>query len=135
MLPRESRSPRRQRRVRRQADVSAVESLEKRTVLSFSTLGYSLPDLTISGEAGPRGALGRNDRRVGLSPEHWGKQHHRAAVAVAADGNSSGRITLRVNQLSRCAGVHDSRIGLQESEVVKRVVPAGNFQRAGAVSK
>ena len=58
MLPRESRNSRGQRRARRQTDVSALESLEKRTLLSFSTLGYSLPDLTITGETGPRAAWG-----------------------------------------------------------------------------
>ena len=58
MLPRESRYPRGDRRARRQTDVSALESLEERTLLSFSTLGYSLPDLAISGEAGPRAAWG-----------------------------------------------------------------------------
>ena len=58
MLPRESRNPRGQRRARRQTDVSALESLETRTLLAFSTLGYSLPDLAISGEAGPRAAWG-----------------------------------------------------------------------------
>ena len=58
MLPRESRNSRGQRRARRQTDVSALESLEKRTLLTFSTLGYSLPDLTITGEAGPRASWG-----------------------------------------------------------------------------
>ena len=58
MLPRESRNSRGQRRARRQTDVSALESLEERALLSFSTLGNSLPDLTISGEAGPRAAWG-----------------------------------------------------------------------------
>ena len=58
MLPRESRYPRGQRRARRQTDVSALESLEERALLSFTTLGNSLPDLTISGEAGPRAAWG-----------------------------------------------------------------------------
>ena len=38
--------------------MNALERLEERALMTFSTLGYSLPDLTISGEAGPRAAWG-----------------------------------------------------------------------------
>ncbi len=38
--------------------MKALERLEERALMTFSTLGYSLPDLTISGEAGPRAAWG-----------------------------------------------------------------------------
>ena len=58
MLPRESRIQRLNRRARRRTDLTALEVLEERTLLSFSNLGYSLPDLRISGEAGPRAAWG-----------------------------------------------------------------------------
>jgi hypothetical protein len=58
VLPRETRYPRQERRARRQTGLTVVEQLEERTLLSFSNLGYSLPDLTISGEAGPRAAWG-----------------------------------------------------------------------------
>ena len=58
MLPRESRYPRPERRARRRTDLTALEGLEERTLLSFSNLGFSLPDLTISGVVGPRAAWG-----------------------------------------------------------------------------
>ena len=58
MLPRESRIQRLKRRARRRTDLTAPEGLEERTLLSFSNLGFSLPDLTIRGEAGPRAAWG-----------------------------------------------------------------------------
>jgi hypothetical protein len=58
VLPRESRIPRQERRARRQTDLTGIERLEERTLLSFSNLGFSLPDLTITGEAGPRAAWG-----------------------------------------------------------------------------
>ena len=58
MLPRESRIQRLKLRARRRTDLTALEVLEERTLLSFSNLGYSLPDLRISGEAGPRAAWG-----------------------------------------------------------------------------
>ena len=60
MLPRESRIQRQLRRARRRTDLTAPERLEERTLLSFSNLGFSLPDLTIRGEAGPRAAWGGN---------------------------------------------------------------------------
>jgi hypothetical protein len=58
VFPRESRNPRSERRARRQTALTALEGLEERTLLSFSTLGFSLPDLTVSGQAGPRAAWG-----------------------------------------------------------------------------
>jgi len=39
-------------------DLTALEQLEARELLSFSNLGFSLPDLVISGEAGRRAAWG-----------------------------------------------------------------------------
>jgi len=58
VLARESRQTRRERRARRRTDLAALERLETRALLAFSQLGFSLPDLTISGEAGPRAAWG-----------------------------------------------------------------------------
>jgi hypothetical protein len=58
VLPKEFLNARGQRRARRQTDVSTLESLEERALLSFTTLGNSLPDLTITGEAGPRASWG-----------------------------------------------------------------------------
>jgi hypothetical protein len=60
VLPRVSRIQRLNRRARRRTDLTALEVLEERTLLSFSNLGFSLPDLKISGEAGPRAAWGGN---------------------------------------------------------------------------
>jgi len=58
VLPRESRTQRLERRARRRTDLTALEVLEERTLLSFTNLGYSLPDLKVTGEAGPRAAWG-----------------------------------------------------------------------------
>jgi hypothetical protein len=58
VLPKESRIQRLNRRARRRTDLTALEVLEERTLLSFSNLGFSLPDLKVSGEAGPRAAWG-----------------------------------------------------------------------------
>jgi hypothetical protein len=46
------------KRARRSTGLVTLEQLESRALLAFSTLGYSLPDLTITGQAGPRGAWG-----------------------------------------------------------------------------
>lgn len=52
VLPWESRSARRQPRAIRRKDLTAVESLEGRQLLSNTALGYSLPDLQLTGSAG-----------------------------------------------------------------------------------
>ena len=54
----ENRQARLLKRARRQTDLTAPEQLESRALLAFSTLGFSLPDLTITGQAGPRAAWG-----------------------------------------------------------------------------
>jgi hypothetical protein len=46
------------KRARRRTDLAAPEQLESRALLAFSSLGFSLPDLTITGQAGPRAAWG-----------------------------------------------------------------------------
>jgi hypothetical protein len=46
------------RRVRRRTVLASPADLEKRALMAFSSLGVSLPDLTITGEAGPRAAWG-----------------------------------------------------------------------------
>ena len=58
MLPRKSRRVRPVRPVRRRTDLASTADLEQRTLMAFSTLGFSLPDLTISGQAGPRASWG-----------------------------------------------------------------------------
>lgn len=58
MLPRETLRARDDRRARRRTDLAALEQLEGRQLLSYSSLGYSLPDLQISGLAGPVASWG-----------------------------------------------------------------------------
>jgi hypothetical protein len=58
VLSREFQETRAARRARRSTDLTQLERLEERTLLAFSDLGFSLPDLAISGEAGPRAAWG-----------------------------------------------------------------------------
>ncbi len=58
MLPRDSRYSRHGQRAIRRTNLTALEQLEARELLAFSNLGFSLPDLIISGEAGPRAAWG-----------------------------------------------------------------------------
>ena len=52
MLPWETLRARDDRRARRRTDLAGLEQLEGRQLLSYSSLGYSLPDLKISGLAG-----------------------------------------------------------------------------------
>ena len=52
MLPWETLRARDDRRARRQTDLAALEQLEGRQLLSYSSLGYSLPDLQVRGQAG-----------------------------------------------------------------------------------
>ena len=58
MLPWETLRARAERRARRRTDLAALEQLEGRQLLSYSSLGYSLPDLRISGLAGPVASWG-----------------------------------------------------------------------------
>lgn len=52
MLPWETLRARDDRRARRRTDLAALEILEGRQLLSYTSLGYSLPDLQVSGTAG-----------------------------------------------------------------------------------
>ena len=63
----ENRQARLLKRARRRTDLAALEQLESRELLAFSTLGFSLPDLTITGQAGPRAAWGGVLQRLGDS--------------------------------------------------------------------
>ncbi len=58
MLPWETLRAREDRRTRRRKQLAAPEVLEGRELLSYTSLGYSLPDLTISGIGGPAAAWG-----------------------------------------------------------------------------
>jgi hypothetical protein len=58
VLPRDSRYSRRERRALRRMDLTALERLEARELMAFSNLGFSLPDLIISAQAGPHAAWG-----------------------------------------------------------------------------
>ena len=58
VLPWETLRARDDRRARRRTDLAGLEQLEGRQLLSYSSLGYSLPDLQISGLAGPVASWG-----------------------------------------------------------------------------
>jgi hypothetical protein len=58
VLPWETLRARDDRRARRRTNLAALEELEGRQLLSYSSLGYSLPDLRVSGLAGPVAAWG-----------------------------------------------------------------------------
>jgi hypothetical protein len=58
VLPWETLRARVERRARRRTDLAALEQLEGRQLLSYSSLGYSLPELQISGLAGPVASWG-----------------------------------------------------------------------------
>jgi hypothetical protein len=58
VLPWETRRARDDRRARRRINLTALEVLEGRQLLSYSSLGYSLPDVSITGQAGPVAAWG-----------------------------------------------------------------------------
>jgi hypothetical protein len=58
VLPWETLRARDDRRARRRTDLAALEQLEGRQLLSYSSLGYSLPELQISGLAGPVASWG-----------------------------------------------------------------------------
>ncbi len=109
MLPRESRNSRGQRRARRQTDVSALESLEKRTLLSFSTLGYSLPDLTITGEAGPRASWG-GTIDVSVYLDNIGASSTTEPMSqLPPTEHPGGRIALRIHELRPMRPIPRSR--------------------------
>ena len=52
MLPWETLRARDNRRTRRRTDLAALEQLEGRQLMAYSSLGYSLPDLQVSAQAG-----------------------------------------------------------------------------------
>ena len=58
MLPWETLRARDDRRARRRTDRTALEQLEGRQLLSYSSLGYSLPNLHVTGQAGSVAAWG-----------------------------------------------------------------------------
>ncbi len=53
-----TRQARPRKHARRRRNMTAPEQLESRALLAFSSLGFSLPDLAITGQAGPRAAWG-----------------------------------------------------------------------------
>src|SRR5438128_12683229 len=58
VFPWESRRTRRSGRDRRRPDLAALECLEGRELLAHTALGFSLPDLAISGFAAPVASWG-----------------------------------------------------------------------------
>ena len=101
MLPRESRIQRLKHRARRRTDLTALEVLEERTVLSFSNLGYSLPDLRVTRRSWPKGRLGGKHRRLRIPSEYRGQHHDRANVAGRCDRHTGHRLTVLVGKRRR----------------------------------
>jgi hypothetical protein len=58
--PRESRRTGRLGRVRNRPDLAPLECLEGRQLLAYSPLGFSLPDLIVSGTSSPLASYGRD---------------------------------------------------------------------------
>ncbi len=58
MWLRDSRHVRLERRARRRTNLADLERLEARDLMAFSSLGFALPDLTVSGVAGSPAAWG-----------------------------------------------------------------------------
>jgi hypothetical protein len=58
VFPSDSRKMRPERRARRRTTLAAPERLESRELMTVNSLGFSLPDLTITGSAGSRAAWG-----------------------------------------------------------------------------
>jgi hypothetical protein len=58
VLPSDSRNVRPDRRARRRTNLAAPERLESRELMASNPLGFSVPDLTITGSAGTQAAWG-----------------------------------------------------------------------------
>jgi hypothetical protein len=58
VLPWETLRARDDRRARRRTELPALEQLEGRQLMAYTTLGYSLPDLRVTGQAGPVASWG-----------------------------------------------------------------------------
>jgi hypothetical protein len=71
VLPWETLRARDDRRARRRTNLAALEQLEGRQLLSYSSLGYSLADLEISGLAGPVASWG-STYRVSVTLQNTG---------------------------------------------------------------
>ena len=90
MLPSDSRSLRPERRARRRTSLAAPERLESRELMAFSPLGFSLPDLSITGSAGTARRLGRDARRHRHGAQH-GDQHDHQPDRAGARERHHGR--------------------------------------------
>ncbi len=58
VLPWDSGRTRQKGRAQRRPNLTSLETLEKRELMAYSPLGYSLPDLSVSGYAAPTGTWG-----------------------------------------------------------------------------
>jgi len=68
--------------------VTALESLEGRQLLAFSSLGYSLPDLRVSGSAGPVAAWG-GALAVSVNLQNFGSSTTLEPLGLAPSSPSS----------------------------------------------
>ena len=112
MLPSESRQFRPERRARRRTNLADLELLEPRALMAFSTLGFSLPDLQISGTAGPVAA--------------W-----RGTLSVTATIVNTGASTI-TNPIAQAPGAA-STADAAASQVTVLITPRANSLR-GAVT-
>ena len=92
MFSRDSRRERRSDRPRRRPERIAVEGLETRQLMAYSPLGFSLPDLSVTGLRGADGRLGRaaDGRRQRPEP---GRQLAGRADSTCAPGADQHRPT------------------------------------------
>ena len=70
------------RRARRRTELAPLEQLEGRQLMAYTSLGYSLPDLHVTGQAGPVASLGRAPDRHGHPSEYRGQHHQRALSLI-----------------------------------------------------
>jgi hypothetical protein len=102
---RDSRHVRLERRARRRTNLADLERLEARDLMAFSSLGFSLPDLTISGVAG--------------SPAAWGGT---LGLTATVDNIGSSSIT---NPIAQAPG-NLSTADAPESRVAVLITPHRN---------
>ena len=106
-----------------------MRRLEERTLLSFSNLGFSLPDLTISGEAGPRAAWGGPSivsaylQNIGASTTT-----EPLSQAVPTDTQAAGSLYSSASRRG-CARLDGEGLAHADSQIVERRGHAGDHSR------
>ncbi len=88
MFPRETRRTRRGGQIRRRPDQTGLECLEGRELLAYTPLGFSLPDLTVSGYAAPA-ASWNGTLAVTVTVQNLGASTIREPLALAPGSTST----------------------------------------------